>query len=265
MGIRKIDTRQKNIIVLLFLAGILFNSCRDNEFAPIFGVETKEVTFSVKIPGVSLPKTKSLNENNENEVRSIEVLLFDNNGEYTYQPIYSNVINTDEDDINIKTFTIKIPEGTYNMLIFANTREAISAIINSIEEGDTKTSVLDKLVISNNGKWNTDPVSTGYTPIPMFGEIPSITVNAVLSNNTPVNLVRMVSKIDVALTNTDATDNFTLESIRLYNYNNKGYIAPVSSNWDQTQSIVTDASIPAGLQALFLRKDLYYTMIQLLI
>lgn len=246
MGIRKIDTRQKNIIVLLFLAGILFNSCRDNEFAPIFGVETKEVTFSVKIPGASLPKTKSLTENNENEVRSIEVLLFDNNGEYTYQPIYSNVINTDEDDINIKTFTIKVPEGTYNMLIFANARVAISGIISSIEEGDSKTSVLDKLVISNNGKWNTDPVSTGYTPIPMFGEIPSITVNAGLSNNTPVNLVRMVSKIDVALTNTDATDNFTLESIRLYNYNNKGYIAPVSSNWDQAQSIVTDASIPAG-------------------
>ena len=56
----------------------------------------------------------------------------------------------------------------------------------------------------------------------------------------------MVSKIDVALTNTDATNNFTLESIRLYNYNNKGYIAPLSGNWDQAQNVVTGASVPTG-------------------
>ncbi|MDR1715246.1 MAG: FimB/Mfa2 family fimbrial subunit [Prevotella sp.] len=246
MKIINMHTGQKIIITLCILSGVLLNSCQDNDEVPSPGSETKEVTFSVKVPGASAPKTKTLTESNENEVRSIEVLLFDNNGEYTYQPVYSNVINTDPDDSNIKTFTIKVPEGTYNMVILANTRQAVSGIVNSIHEGDSKASVLDKLVITNSNKWNTDPASTGYIPIPMFGEIPSISVNAALPSNTSVNLVRMVSKIDVALTNTDATNNFTLESIRLYNYNNKGYIAPLSGNWDQAQNVVTGASVPTG-------------------
>ena len=236
----------KIIITLSFLSGVLLSSCRDNDDISAPVSETKEVTFSVKVPKASTPKTKALAESNENEVKSIEVLLFDSNGEYTFQPIYSNVITTDINDNNIKTFTIKVPEGTYNMLILANARQAVTGVVNSIHEGDSKASVLDKLILTNNGKWDANPVSSGYIPIPMFGEIPSITVNAALPANTAVNLVRMVSKIDVALTHVDATSKFSLESIRLYNFNNKGHIVPAISNWDQSQSIVTEASVPAS-------------------
>lgn len=154
-------TGQKIIITLCILSGVLLNSCQDNDEVPSPGSATKEVTFSVKVPGASAPKTKTLPESKENEVRSIEVLLFDDNGEYTYQPVYSNVINTDPDNSNIKTFTIKVPEGTYNMVILANARQAVSGIVSSIHDGDSKASVLEKLVITNSNKWNADPVSTG--------------------------------------------------------------------------------------------------------
>lgn len=246
MRIINILATKQNIIALFFLSGILFNSCQDNDTISKPDSEAKEVTFSVKVPGTSAPNTKALAESNENEVRTIEVLLFDNDGKYTYQPLYSNVINSDPDNSNIKTFTIKVPEGTYNMLIFANARQAISAIISSIHEGDSKTSILNKLIISNNGKWNAHPSSTEYIPIPMFGEIPSITVNAALTASTSVNLVRMISKIDVVLANASASANFALSSIRLYNFNDKGYIAPAISNWNQSQSIVTEPSIPTS-------------------
>lgn len=227
------------------LFGFLYSGCQDIDDAQISDMDGKTITFSVKVPGASEPKTYALNESSENDINSIEILLFNTNGNYTYQPIYSNVINTDSQNSRIKTFAVKIPEGTYNMVILANARQAVTNSVSSFNQGDSKESVLEKLLISNSGKWNTSTGSGGYIRIPMFGEIPSIAVNATTAFNTPVNLVRMISKIDVALTNANATNNFKLQSIRLYNYNNKGYIAPVAANWNQTQSIVTAASIPA--------------------
>lgn len=238
--------RQGYIIYISILLSFLYSACQDIDDAQISDTDEKTITFSVKIPGSSEPKTYALSESNENDINSIEILLFNTNGNYTYQPIYSNVINTDSQNSRIKTFAVKIPQGTYNMVILANARQVVTNSVNSFNQGDSKESVLEKLLITNTGKWNTSPGSGGYIRIPMFGEIPSITVNATTAFNTPVNLVRMISKIDVALTHTDATNNFKLESVRLYNYYNKGYIAPVETNWNQAQSMVTGASIPTS-------------------
>ncbi|MFV0538173.1 MAG: fimbrial protein [Dysgonomonas sp.] len=238
--------RQNCITYLSMLFVFFYSACQDIDDAQISDVNARDITFSVKVPGSTTPKTYALSENDENQVNSIEILLFDTNGKYTYQPIYSNIINTDADNSRIKTFTVQIPEGTYNIIILANARQAVSNIISGLNEGDSKASVLEKLLISNSGKWNTNPASGGYISIPMFGEISSIVINGNTPFNTPVNLVRMISKIDVALTHTDATSKFKLESIRLYNYNNKGYIAPEETNWNQAQSIVTGASIPTS-------------------
>ena len=231
------------VIFLIFFS----SACRDTEDVPVGNINDMEMLFSVIVPGSSGLKS-SMDEEDEDDVQSIEILLFDTDGKYTYQPLYSNVINTNPTDSKIKTFTVKIPEGTYNIVILANARQNLANALSSISEGEAKSSVLEKLLLANSGKWNTDPASTGYVPIPMWGEITSLTVNSSTPANNPVNLVRMVSKIDVALTHTDATSKFTLESIRLYNYNDKGRIAPAASNWNALQSKVTAASIPASAQ-----------------
>lgn len=231
----------------LLLSLFLF-ACSDMEETSIEEINIREMSFSVTVSNSFGPKSAALGENEENEIRSIEILLFNTNGEYTYQPLYSNVINTNPTDSKIKTFTVKIPEGTYNVVILANARQSLSNVINSISAGEMKSSVLGKLLLSNSGKWNADPVSVGYIPIPMWGEISSITVNNSTPANNPVNLVRMVSKIDVALTHVDATSKFSLESVRLYNYNNKGGIAPTALNWNAIQTKVTAPSVPASAQ-----------------
>lgn len=236
---------QKMMISSCLLLSLFYSACQDIDDTQIANVDDKTITFSVKVPGSSSAKTYALSESDENQVNSIEILLFKANGTYTYQPIYSNVINTDPGDSKIKTFSVKVPEGTYNMVILANARQAVANAVSSFTQGDSKASVLEKLFITNAGKWNTSTGSGGYIRIPMFGEIPSITINTSTSFNTPVNLVRMISKIDVALTNANATNNFKLQSVRLYNYNNRGYIAPVAANWNQAQSTVTAASVPA--------------------
>lgn len=226
---------------------LLCSACRDTEDVPVGNINDMEMLFSVIVPGSSGLKS-SMDEEDEDNVQSIEILLFDTDGKYTYQPLYSNVINTNPTDSKIKTFTVKIPEGTYNIVILANARQSLANALGSISDGEAKSSVLEKLLLANSGKWNTDPASTGYIPIPMWGEITSLTVNNSTPASNPVNLVRMISKIDVALTHTDATSKFTLESIRLYNYNNKGRIAPTASNWSALQNKVTAASVPASAQ-----------------
>ncbi|WP_291027586.1 fimbrial protein [Dysgonomonas sp. 37-18] len=234
------------ILVLLSL-GISMPSCSDTEYVSTENKNVMDMLFSVVVPGSSGLKS-SLDEDDENDVRSIEVLLFDLDGKYTYQPLYSNVINTNPTDSKVKTFSVKIPEGNYNVVILANSRQSLANALSSISDGEEKSSVMEKLLLSNAGKWNTDPLSGGYVPIPMWGELTSLSVDGNTVINNPVNLVRMVSKIDVALTHVDATSKFVLESIRLYNYNNKGGIAPVSSNWNALQGKVTSPSVPASAQ-----------------
>ncbi|MDR1716004.1 MAG: FimB/Mfa2 family fimbrial subunit [Prevotella sp.] len=233
--------------VLALLSGILCCCVDEREDYSLSGASKENtVNFSVRVPGSVKSKTKALDEPDENYVKTIEVLLFDESGNYVYQPIYSNTIATDPEDSRIKTFTVKVPEGTYNMVIMANARACLSAALEDIAPGDSKASVIDKLSLANSGKWNADAASPEYIPIPMWGEISSITVSSSMPASNPVTLARMVSKIDVALTGAEATDNFTLESIYLYNYNDKGSIAPESSNWDAEQNIVTAPSVPSS-------------------
>lgn len=242
---------RKNMLLyslsLLLLAGILW-SCVDerDDYGFSGGGKEKMVTFSVRVPGSSVPSTYALNAADENEVKTIEVLLF-KSGNY-YHTVYSNTITTDPGDSKIKTFSVQIPEGTYDMVILANARQSVADVLSGVTTSDPKADVLSRLLLSNSGKWNSDPASGSYIPIPMWGEIASITVNSAMAANNPVALLRMVSKIDVALTTSNATSKFKLESVRLYNYYDKGQIAPDASNWNAGTNVVTAPSVPSSAQ-----------------
>jgi len=206
---------------------------------------TDLVTLSLRIPGNSMLNNRALTSTNENEIKTIEILLFDIHG-YTKEPIYCNKVTDNELNNSIKTFSVKIPEGTYDIVVLANSRSALATILDDIQEGNSKESVLEKLTITNNEKWNTDAASGTYIPIPLWGEKTSVTIGSETSLTDPINLVRMMSKIDVALTTDSAKNNFKLKSIRLYNYNNKGRIAPASANWNG-ESVIAP-SIPDGAE-----------------
>lgn len=237
-----------HVFTLLLLSGLLY-CCNDERerFELTDADKLNTVTFSVKVPGASTPKTYALAEGDENEVSSLAILLFDGSGNYTYQPIYSNTISTDPSDSKIKTFTVDVPEGTYNVMVLANANTSLTAALSSINTGDSKASVVEKLLLSNSGKWNAVPGSAGYVPIPMWGEITGLAVSSNMAANIPVTLIRMVSKIDLSL-GTDAKGKFNLQSVRLYNYNDKGQIAPTATNWSSATHTATAPSVPTSAQ-----------------
>lgn len=225
----------------------IFLSCKDeNEgYDSYKGIKHGMISFSIRTPSDSPPRQDEVNEPNGNEIKTIEILLFDTHG-YTKEPIYCNEITENEFNNSIKTFSVKIPEGTYDIVILANSRAALTSILDDIQEGNSKESVLERLIVTNNTKWNTDASSGTYMPIPLWGEKTSVTIASETSHSVPINLVRMMSKIDVALTTEIAKNNFKLKSIRLYNYNNKGRITPASDNWNG-ESVIAP-SIPNGAE-----------------
>lgn len=226
---------------------LIFLSCKDeNEgYNSSMGIKHSIISFSIRTAGERETQSYGLEEPNENEIKTIEILLFDTHG-YTKEPIYCNEVTDNELNNSIKTFSVKIPEGTYDIVILANSRSALASIINDIEEGNSKESVLEKLIVTNNTKWDTDTSSETYIPIPLWGEKTSVTIASGASFTDPIELVRMVSKIDVALTTDNAKNKFKLKSIRLYNYNNKGRITPESDNWN-AESVIAP-SIPNGAE-----------------
>ncbi len=237
-----------HFLTFSLLLGIVWSCIGDHHIVP--SNKTNRITLSVKVPGanspkVTLPKTRALTELNENEIREIVVLLFDTEGNYTYIPIYRNSsdIVTDSGDSRIKTFTIEVPEGEYDMIVLANSNTVLNSVLSTIAMGQSKASVLEKLVVTNSGKWNS--LSPSYTPIPMWGEIEGVVVNNNMSQKS-VSLIRMVAKIDVTLSTIGAKSNFNLESVHLYNYYDKGQIAPNEGSWDIDTKIITIPSIPIG-------------------
>lgn len=208
----------------------------------------KDINFSLTLPKSSQSVTRALGVGDENQVTSVDILLFDSNGKFTYRPIHVSSIQSDPNNSDIKTFQARIPSGTFDLVILANSEEELHRMANTIAQGDTKESVLGKLIVTNSGKWNNDPSVAGYRRIPMFGEISSLTVGATTPANNPVTLVRMLAKIDVTLAS--SITNFQLKSIRLYHANTQGFMVPESNNWVSAQNSVTAPSIPSTSASL---------------
>lgn len=223
-------------------------SCINNDFTTKPNTDNKGiVNLQLRVPKATNPLTRVVDENAENHVKTVEVLLFDLDGKYTYKPIYSDNISSDATDNSLKTFTITVPEGAYDMVVLANSREILANALMGFSKGATKEEeVLSKLSLLKEDKWTIKSNSSEQFPIPMWGEIKNIVIESSLSKKTSINMFRMVSRVDVVLATQDARDNFSLESVRIYNYNNRGLVAPTEANWDEQAKLVTNATVPSA-------------------
>ena len=216
---------------------------------PKADTDTKEVLFSINIPGASPRDTRALGSSEESEVSSVEMLLFNpSTKKMVHNPVFANVITPDpsaQGNITKKSFTVFIPDGTYDVMIFANSRKAFNSV--TLTSGESQEAALAKLKVSMpSGGWvaNAADPNKRYL-IPMWGMKRNVTVGqgTTIAN---VYMHRMVSRIDVRVTGTDAqTGNFTLKKINLNNVQKEGRIAPQLANWNENG--IVNGTIPAGL------------------
>ena len=115
-------------------------------------------------------------------------------------------------------FAVTLPTGQYDVVLLANAQDILSPV--SIQTGDRKVDVLKALVETNAGKWNKNT-------LPMWGEIKNLAIDPVtgFSQSHPVEMIRMVAKVDLDVDAAASTD-FSLTDVRVYNYSSKGTLVP---------------------------------------
>lgn len=218
-------------ILMLAVAG-----CRDESGEDLSlpeGNGNVNLLFSVSVPAQS-PKTYALGEADENRVATVDILAFKTDGtkdEFAYRTEGRSI--TDDGATNKKKFEATLHKdgsNRYRFVILANAKDIIdNAFPSGINPGEGKEEVLSELTLNGVNGWNSEPGTSGYLDIPMWGETGIITVQ----ENTPVtgiSLLRMLSKINLQVDPDIASKAFTLSSVRLYNYHQDGRLVPDESN-----------------------------------
>lgn len=216
----------------IFLIFMLFSCVDEHELKlkPGGGKEAM-VTFTLQLPGKKSAATRALSEKDENEVAEINVLVFKpNGGEYMYAERCSGSdITTDTGNSRMKTFSVKLKQGTFDVVILANAHNVIRS---ASLEGLLKDEALAQLKVAMpaDGKW---PVGT-FKPFPMWGNVGNITIaeNTDLTGSNRIKLTRMVARVDVQIAG-EAVNSFKLTRVDIYNYHTEGMLVPGVTDWDE--------------------------------
>ena len=230
---------------LTFIAALaMFVSCAREEYYEQGNDGTKEektVLLSLKVPGNAAPNTRSLGSSQEDEVDNLKVLIINPSTKNVYK--VENPTNRTG-----STFEVRLPVGTYDLVVLANANDIITAAYGSggITKGTPKEDVIAKLTMTRNAgdavvgdregdKWNSDSSDPdkGYL-MPMWGQISNKVIDDTQAQNIgTVNLYRMVAKIDVMIPREDAAGNdiitkadFALQQVTYHNYNTVGAVIP---------------------------------------
>ncbi|MDR2413436.1 MAG: FimB/Mfa2 family fimbrial subunit, partial [Odoribacteraceae bacterium] len=205
---------------------------------------TTPATRATRAPATSIDGTAT-----ENAISTIDVLLFDEGGAsmpFLYRAHGTKIEDQTTvpavapDPLATKKFEVRLPiGGPYNIVVLANARAEIAAlslpIATIVTGGISRANVL-------NGLESSLPTGDkmGKTNFPMWGYVNPVTIDGSSSVITPdVQLTRAVARVDVSVTN---GVDFVLTSARLYNYHDRGHVAPeaTASNYNTT------AVYPAG-------------------
>lgn len=235
MKIRKIRKLLLYASVALTTASCMVNS---TDYDVNKTSQTKTVKFSLSVPGGAMPKpsSRTLSEGEEKQIANIDVLAFHTTGEYAGKLAKKEKGTL----ISGNTFEVKLPEGVYDLVVFGNASSIIDATSGLIPQTVGKAEAVNSLIVSNpDGYWESET-------IPMWGYADNVTINETtsLTGENAIDMTRMTAKIDVQVIAAAAgtnNENFELTSVRLYNYNTVGRLAPdVDNNWNPTGGVVNE-------------------------
>lgn len=221
----------------LLLALVSCQDDREDGFRPSPSQDGEvKVPFSVSMPA-QLPKTYALDENDENEVKTIDILAFKVNGNeetFAYRAQAEQGSIVDDGSNNKKKFIVTLLKDgsqSYRFVALANAKNELdNTFTGGIVVGTSKDVIMEQLQLTGISKWNVNNGTQGYLPIPMWGETAS---NIVIQDNTTITdlkLLRMVAKINVKIDSSIAETSFALSSVSLYNYYTAGHIVPDAAN-----------------------------------
>ncbi len=245
----------------LLLVGCLAEEVLEEGRGKATGDETL-VTVTLRMPATTTPApdTYAISVEDENEVATIDVLVFKPNAarssgwEFAYKT-KGNTITDQSGDNPIrgkKKFDVRLltdEDNLQKLVILANVRNQIE-VLGELSPGTDKDELLGVLVFANAGSWNANndnsqPVGAPdrFLPFPMWGEV-TADIRKSTTQISGVTLLRGIARMDVVLAN--AVTGFELNEIYVYNSKNKGQIVPAVAHLDGFNARVKMATVPDG-------------------
>lgn len=238
--------------------------------APDLPAGTVTLDLQVGIPSAGVPTlgTRSLTEQDERTLHTVDLLLFEVDGpdeKYAARTHNTNDLTSDGGEYQTIRATFQVDDTKqYRLVVLANLRDEVDAVLATANAGDLKDDVLEQIVFSHTERWpSKDFGTTAYRPLPMWGEAENVTyINKYTTSSSfgTIRLLRAVALIQLAVNIPDA-DNpnvvtngkefFEMEEVKVYNAHKEGYAVPLASalfNGTQVQvpSIVSPDRIPAA-------------------
>ncbi|MDR1258803.1 MAG: hypothetical protein LBK65_05955 [Tannerellaceae bacterium] len=235
------------VTILILALSLVVSSCVDEEkgtdhiVKPVEPAATdKTVVLTMQIPGTYTPVTYAYSENDENEVRTVDVLVFrvDSTGRESYYK-HIPVTSIAQDNGNTKKIQFKLDLVDSRMIVLANVRNLFTAEMNDRLLTDAAYGDVSKEQVMKRFVFDTSrPFGENFEPIPMYGE--SGLLRSPDSTVGDIKMVRSITRIDIV--NSILDDNITIDSVYLFNTRSKGFVAPA---FDAGGAIVGTANVPA--------------------
>lgn len=228
------------LYIHLILVLLIVSSCREDAELEDTRATGTNVTLMIRISGQKVPSTYGMTAAQENNINEVTLLAYKSNAgtETLVEKIIipSNQITNLSGDVKIEA---AIPTNNYNRIMIVTNANAQVA---SLAIGSSLAALTVLQYTSTSGRW--DVSTPAY--IPMSGQIVAQTTNGILITEgvakifRDLNLTRMLARIDIQ---NNATANFTLKNVYLYNLNRNGLIVAGSAY----QSSPAQPSLPGSV------------------
>lgn len=233
---------------------ILFYACSmETEGGMLVEESEAEVELNLEFAGDGR-STRSMTYMQEQAVSEVHVLIFDEASKDLVDVRTTKWVNGSNNG-KTKTFMIFLPRGVFDLMILANSGEAIEAA--GLQPGMPKNQVMEELTLSQAGKWNAN--STHPDLIPFWGERTHCVIQENYSSIDGITMLRALSRIDIEVVG-EAKTIFKLETVSLYHWQQEMCLIP--AHYDAGNEIVTKATasnsglIPATAPMQYTEGDL---------
>lgn len=236
------------LLLITILLTALWSGCsNDNDWKentlPVNKEDEVLLQLNMTVPGINSPETYALTQADENELKTIDILVFKEEAgdEYFLYRTHATDIDNKGGAAN-KKFKALLQKSTglekHRIVLITNARAAIDAVESNFETSKTKAEILELITFNTDVKWNTTS-SSNFTPLPMWGEaVATHTITGTTTGVTigTIKMLRSVARIDVGIKidNNDIPQGlgtrFTMEDVKVYNANAKSRVVPLATN-----------------------------------
>jgi hypothetical protein len=235
----------------------LFFSCVEEEkrIHPPVSVQEKDVMLTMQIPGAHLPVTYAYSQTDENDIRTVDILLFraDSSGnEYYYRHLKVPAIKHDEGAV--KKVQIRLEPIDVRAIVLANVSHLFTPQMlgqlasDSIAGNVSKEKLLNRFVFD----WAA-PTGNETIAFPMYGESAMIRATDLAAND--IRMIRAITRIDIV--NSITSKQVVIDSVYVFQAKNKGFVPP---SFDVKGEIIETPHVP--VQAQPLAKPLAWQFVQ---